>query len=70
MNEKGYRVVEITESSDRKVKALEERIKELERALGRKQIQLDYCEKLIELACEEYGIDIKKTPTRHHSVVP
>jgi len=60
VNEKGYRVVEITESSERKVKALEERIKELERALGRKQIQLDYCEKLIELASEEYGIDIKK----------
>jgi hypothetical protein len=36
------------------------RNKELEAALGRKQIQLDYLEKMIELAKTELDIDIKK----------
>jgi transposase len=32
----------------------------MEAALGRKQIQLDYLEKMIELAKSELDIDIKK----------
>lgn len=59
-NEKGYRVVENKDSSGTKVKALEARIKELEGAVGRKQMSIDYLEKMIELAEEELGIDIKK----------
>jgi len=59
-NERGYRVVELTESSDMKVKELQKRIKELERIVGQKQIKIDYLEKMIELASEELKIDIKK----------
>jgi len=60
VNEKGYRVVEKEKSSSQRVKELEKRVAELEQAVGRKQIQIDYLEKLIELAKEELEIDIKK----------
>ena len=59
-NEKGYRVVEMEDSSSKKMKDMEARIKELEAALGRKQIQVEYFEKMIELAKTELDIDIKK----------
>lgn len=36
------------------------KIKELEAALGRKQLELEVKEKIIEIASEELGIDIKK----------
>lgn len=53
-------MVEDKDSSGTKVKALEARIKELEGVVGRKQISIDYLEKLIELAEAELGVDIKK----------
>lgn len=59
-NQKGYRIVEMKDSSRKKVKELEQRIKELERAVGQKQIMIDYLEKMMEIAKEEYNIDIKK----------
>lgn len=59
-NERGYRIMEKHESSQQKIAQMENRIAELESALGRKQIQLDFSEKMIEIAEQEYGIDIKK----------
>ena len=59
-NEKGYRVIEMKKSSSKKVKQLEDRIADLERKLGQKQIKIDYLEKLLDLAEEEYHIDIEK----------
>jgi len=59
-NEKGYRIVEHSGSSRKKVKGLEARIKELEAALGRKQVTIDYLETMMEVAKEELDIDIKK----------
>lgn len=59
-NEHGFRVVEMKQSSNEKVKELEKRIKELEGAVGRKQIKIDYLEKMMEIAKEELDIDIKK----------
>jgi len=59
-NQKGYRIVEHQQSSQQKAKELEKKVKELEAALGRKQIMIDYLESMIEVAKEELGIDIKK----------
>ena len=59
-NNKGYRIVEHKNSSNKKVKDLENKVKELEAALGRKQIMIDYLETMIEVAKEELDIDIKK----------
>lgn len=47
-------------SDTRKIKALKEKIKELERLVGQKQIQLEFKDKMIQLAEEEYGVEIKK----------
>lgn len=57
---KQERMVVESLSDTRKIAALKERVKELERIIGQKQIQVDFFDKMIELAEEEYGIDIKK----------
>ncbi len=48
------------ESEATKTNELLVKVAELERLVGQKQMQLDYLEKLVEIASEEYGIDIKK----------
>jgi transposase-like protein len=59
-NKKGYKVVEESNSSTKKVKELQARIKELEGVIGRKQIRIDYLEKMIEQVNEDFEIDVKK----------
>mgnify|MGYP001049100136 FL=1 len=59
-NKKSIKVVEMSESSSRKLKDMELRIRELEQIVGQKQLQIDYLEKMIELAGQELDIDIKK----------
>ena len=59
-NEKGYRILEMKKSSTSKIKDLEKRIKELEQAVGKKQIKIEYLEKMIEIGKEEYNTDLKK----------
>lgn len=48
-------------------KELEQRIKELEAALGRKQLENELLSKIIELANEEYKTDLKKNLSSRHS---
>ena len=67
-NEKGSRIVEMKESQSAKFKELEQRIKELERNVGQKQIMIEYLEKMIDLAKEELNIDIKKNFATPQSV--
>lgn len=59
-NERGSRIIEMKQSSSKKVKDLEKRIKELESAVGRKQIKIDFLETMMEVAKDELDIDIKK----------
>lgn len=59
-NQKGQRVVEMKDSTENKLKDQTDRIKELERLVGQKQIQIEYLEKMIELAKTELDIDLKK----------
>ena len=59
-NEKGFRVVEMKDSNIDRIKQLEIKIKELEQAVGQKQIKIDYLEKMIDIAKDEFSIDIKK----------
>jgi len=48
------------ESEGYKTKALEKRIQELEAAIGRKQLEIDFLNKMIEKGKEELGVDLKK----------
>lgn len=57
---KQIKVVEMSASSANKVKELQKRVAELERIIGQKQLNIDFLEKMIELADKELGIDIKK----------
>ena len=68
---KGTNQVVQMESEAEKTKHLQNKVAELERMLGQKQIQIDFLEKLIELASEELKVDLKKTfttPPRSGSV--
>ena len=66
-NKKSIQVVELKDSQMDKIKKLEQRIAELERSLGQKQMNIDYLEKMIDIAKEEYDIDIKKNSNTPHS---
>jgi predicted RNase H-like nuclease (RuvC/YqgF family) len=48
------------DSQTTKLKELEQRIKELEQNVGQKQIKIEFLEKMIDLAKQEFNIDIKK----------
>lgn len=57
---KGTNQIVEMESEASKTRALKQRVAELERVIGRKQLTIDYLEKLIEIASEELGYDLKK----------
>jgi transposase-like protein len=57
---KGMRVIVEKKSQTQKVQSLEERIKELERAVGQKQMEIDILNKMIEFGNADVGYDIKK----------
>jgi transposase len=59
-NKRRIRVVEMADSSKQKLKEMQQRISDLERIVGQKQLNIDFLEKMIELAKDQYGIDIKK----------
>lgn len=59
-------IVEEKDSNSNKLKEAQSRIIELERALGKKQIKLDYLEELIKVAGERYDSDLKKTLSTKH----
>jgi transposase len=60
MRKKAVKQVVEAKSDTRKIHQLKEKVRELERIIGQKQILLDFQEKMIELAEEEYRVDIKK----------
>ncbi len=66
-NKKSIQVVEMKDSASYKLKELENKVKDLEQALGRKQMNIDYLEKMIDLAKDEFDIDIKKNSNTPHS---
>ena len=60
MAKKQVKQVVEAKSDTRKIQLLEEKIKELERLVGQKQILIEFHQKMIEIAEERYGVDIKK----------
>ena len=49
------------ESEEQKKYALQQRIAELERIVGQKQLEVDYLNKLLEVGSKELGFDLKKS---------
>jgi transposase len=60
MSKKPERTIVESQSDTKELLALKKKIAELERIVGQKQILLDFKDKMIEIAEEMYGVDIKK----------
>jgi transposase len=60
MKKKAIKMVVEPESDTAKIKALKDHIEQLEQLLGQKQFQLDFLERQLQVASEQYGIDLKK----------
>jgi len=60
MKDKTERLIIETDSDTKHLLQLKRRIAELEQIIGQKQILIDFKDKMIEIAEETYGIDIKK----------
>jgi transposase len=58
--ETSERLIVETMSDTRALRELKERVAELERLVGQKQIEVEFYKKMIDLAQEHYGIEIKK----------
>ena len=58
--EKGVKTVVQMESEAFKTKHLLQKVAELERAVGQKQLEIDYLNVCLEMASEEVGYDVKK----------
>ncbi len=58
--EKPMRTIVESKSDSTKILALQKRIAELERLLGQKQVEIEFKNKMIEIAEDTYNIDIKK----------
>jgi len=60
MAKKQVRQVVEAKSDTKKIQLLEERIKELERVVGQKQLLIEFQDKMIDIAEDTYKVDIKK----------
>lgn len=60
MKNKKERLIVESDSDTKKLLELKKKVAELERIIGQKQIILDFKDKMIEIAEQTYGVDIKK----------
>jgi transposase-like protein len=59
-SKKEAKMVVETDSDTQELLRLKKQVAELERVIGQKQILIDFKDKMIELAEETYGVEIKK----------
>ena len=67
MRKKAVRMVVEPQSDTARIKALQQHISQLEQLLGQKQFEIDFLNKQIDLASEQYGIELKKKVSGQHS---
>ncbi len=67
MRKKGVKMVVEAQSDTSRIKALRERVLQLEQLLGQKQFQIEFLEKQIEITSNQYGVDFKKKASGPHS---
>lgn len=60
MNNKKERIIVETDSDTKQLLELKKKVANLEQIIGQKQIIIDFKNKMIDLAEEAYGVDIKK----------
>ena len=67
MAKKQVKQVVEAKSDTKKIQLLQDKIKELERIIGQKQIMIEFQEKMIEIAESTYKVDIKKKSSSKRS---
>ncbi len=60
MKDRKERFIVETDSDTKQLLALRKKVAELEQIIGQKQILIEFKDKMIELAEDTYGVDIKK----------
>jgi transposase len=60
LQEKKVKLVVEMESESNKTMLLQQRVAELERIIGQKQLEIDYLDKVLEISSDEMGFDLKK----------
>lgn len=63
INPKGAKMVIESESHETKTDKFLQRIGDLERAVGKKQLEIEFLNKVIEICSDELGYDVKKKNT-------
>ena len=63
---RGTKIVVQMESEQQRTQYLLDRTAELERIIGQKQLEIDFLSKVIELAGDEVGFDLKKKYESQH----
>jgi transposase-like protein len=63
----GARMVVESESQESKIDKLMKRIAELERSVGKKQLEIEFLDKVVEICSDELGYDVKKKATTMQS---
>ena len=59
-NRKGVTMVVETDSKDTRIDKLLKHVAELEQTVGRKQLEIEYLNKVIDICSDELGYDVKK----------
>lgn len=65
-SEQGTKTVVQMESESFKTKLLQQRVAELERVVGQKQLEIDYLNVCLQVTSEELGYDVKKKHAPRH----
>src|SRR5215203_2286666 len=60
MRKKAIKMVIEAESDTARIQALKQHISDLEQLLGQKQFEVDFLQKQLQVASEQFGIDLKK----------
>lgn len=53
-------VIEMKQSSTKKLKEMEKKLKEYEQIIGKKQMEIDYLNQVCQNASDHFGVDVKK----------
>lgn len=69
MKDKKERLIVECQSDTIQLLELKKKVAELERIIGQKQILIDFKDKMIDIAEEEYGVDIKKKYSSKPSII-
>jgi transposase len=67
MRKKSVKMVVESLSDTARIKALQDHIAQLEQLLGQKQFEIDFLNRQIDIASEQYGVDLKKKHSGQHS---